>query len=170
VTKHKQLANVTLRELAWLGAFVFWAYYKKPDGVRFLDIRLDPLGVIGVGLIVAGVVAHLWSAIVLAVAICDPTDVGGGLAKDGPYLYVRNPLYIAGAMIFLGVYLIYAEFRIVDLVAAVVVGLLLHFYVVCVEEPATMKRLGATYAEYWRRVPRWAPRFPFTLSDARRSR
>ena len=149
--------NVALRELAWLAAFVFWAYYKKPADTSLLHIRLDPRGVIGLILVAAGIALHLWSAIVLADNICNPAEPGGGLAKAGPYDYVRNPIYIAGAIIFIGIYLMYAEFQRVDLIAAVLVGLLLHFYVVRVEEPATMKRLGEEYAEYRRRVPRWLP-------------
>lgn len=162
VMKHGQWANVALRELAWLGAFVFWAYYKKPAEASFVEIRLDLIGIIGLGLVVAGIIAHLWSAMVLAMTIGNPTGLSGGLAKHGPYHYVRNPIYLAGATVFLGIYLIYAEFRLIDFVAAVVVGILLHLYVVRVEEPATRKRLGATYDEYCRQVPRWMPRLPFT--------
>ncbi len=168
--RRRQWTNVTLRELAWLGAFVFWAYYKMPADASFLELRLEPIGIIGLVLVVAGIVVQLWSAIVLAVAIYNPTGISSGLAQGGPYHYVRNPIYISGAMVFMGIYLIYAEFRFVDFVAAVVVGLLLHLYVVRVEEPATMNRLGASYAEYWRHVPRWVPRFPFTLIGAKRSR
>jgi len=159
---HGPWANVVLRELAWLGAFVFWAYYKKPAEASFADIRRDLIGVVGLGLVVAGAIAHLWSALVLAMTVGKPTGLTGGLANRGPYHYIRNPIYLAGAAVFLGIYLIYAEFRLTDFVAAVVVGILLHLYVVRVEEPATRKRLGATYDEYCRQVPRWLPRFPVT--------
>jgi protein-S-isoprenylcysteine O-methyltransferase Ste14 len=164
-----QWANVALRELIWLGAFVFWAYFKKPADGSFLDIRLDLIGIMGLGLIVAGVVVHLWSAMVLAMTIGNPTGLTGGLAMHGPYHYVRNPIYLAGAAVFVGIYLIYAEFRLADFVAAVVVGLLLHLYVARVEEPATRRRLGVTYDEYRREVPRWLPRLPFTLKSEKSS-
>lgn len=163
------MINITLRELAWLGAFVFWVYYKKPAGSSFLELRFDPVGIIGLVLVVAGIVLQLWSAMILAVAITNPTDPGGSLAKEGPYRYVRNPIYITGAMVFIGLYLIYAEFRPVDLVAAIVVGSLLHFYVVRIEEPATLKRLGAPYDEYRGRVPRWVPEPPFRFTGTNRS-
>ena len=58
VMKHGQWTNVTLRELAWLAAFVFWAYYKKPADTSFLQIRLDPIGFIGLGLVIAGIVVQ----------------------------------------------------------------------------------------------------------------
>jgi protein-S-isoprenylcysteine O-methyltransferase Ste14 len=156
--KTGQWANVALRELVWLGAFVFWAYYKKPAAASFREVGPGVPGIIGLGLLVAGVVAHLWSAVALARTLGNPTGFTGGLAKHGPYRYVRNPMYLAGATVFVGIYLLYAEFRVVDFVAAVVVGLILHLYVVRVEEPATRERLGAEYDEYCREVPRWMPR------------
>jgi protein-S-isoprenylcysteine O-methyltransferase Ste14 len=157
MTNQAKWTNVVLRELAWLAAFLFWAYYRKPADTSLFQIRLDPRGIIGLSLVAAGIALHLWSAIVLADNITNPAGLSGVIAKDGPYNYVRNPIYIAGAIIFIGIYLMYAEFRRVDLIATVMVGLLLQFYVVRVEEPATMKRLGEEYAEYRRRVPRWLP-------------
>ena len=106
---------------------------------------------------------------VLARAIGTATGHTGDLAKQGPYQYVRNPLYLAGALVFVGLYLLYAEFRLIDFVAAGVVGLLLHLYVVRVEEPATRQRLGAEYDEYCREVPRWMPRLPFTAQGTKGS-
>src|SRR5262245_28595394 len=120
MTKRGQWTNVTLREIAWLAAFVFWAYYKKPADKGFLDFRPGPLAVIGIVLIVTGIVAHIWSAMVLAEAIYNPAGLNHNLARQGPYRYVRNPIYITGAIVLVGIYLLYAEFRLVDLVAAVV--------------------------------------------------
>ena len=161
--------NVALRELVWLGAFVVWVSFKKPADARLVAIRLDPVGRLGLCLVGAGLVAHLWSALALARAIGTATGHTGGLAKQGPYQYVRNPLYLAGALVFVGLYLLYAEFRLIDFVAAGVVGLLLHLYVVRVEEPATRQRLGAECDEYCRQVPRWMPRLPFTAQRTKGS-
>ena len=167
--KREQLTDITLREIAWLGAFVFWAYYKKPDNGSFLEIRLDPIGIIGLGLIIIGIVVHVWSAWVLAAAIHNPNVTNGGVAKGGPYLYVRNPIYLTGGMVFVGIFLIYAKFRISDLVAGVVVAILLHLYVVRVEEPATERRLGTTYDNYRSQVPRWVPKPPFRFMGRHKS-
>jgi protein-S-isoprenylcysteine O-methyltransferase Ste14 len=71
---------------------------------------------------------------------------------------VRNPIYLAGAPIFLGIYLLYAEWRRVDVIAALALPLVFHGMVVRLEEPALRKRLGSAYEEYCRRVPRWIPR------------
>jgi protein-S-isoprenylcysteine O-methyltransferase Ste14 len=160
--KHVRWTNVATREFVWLGAFLFWAYYKKPADAGFLDMRPDLIGILGLGLVVAGLVVHLWSAMILAMTITNPMGLTSCPAKHGPYHFVRNPIYLAGAAVFVGIYLAYANFRLADVVAAVVVGLLLHLYVVRVEEPATRKRLGATYDEYCRQVPRWMPRFRST--------
>jgi protein-S-isoprenylcysteine O-methyltransferase Ste14 len=135
--KRWQGANVAFRELIWLGAFVFWACYKKPADASFLDLRLDPIGLMGLALLAPGLVVHLWSAVVLAMTIGKPAGLTGFPATNGPYHWVRNPMYLAGAAVFVGIYLVYAELRLADLVGAMVVGVLLHLYVVRVEEPAT---------------------------------
>jgi len=83
---------------------MFWADFKKPIGSSFLEVRPGLIGVIGLGLVVAGIAAHLWSALTLAMTISTPTGVTHEVVKRGSYQYLRNPIYLAGATVFVGIY------------------------------------------------------------------
>ena len=150
--------NLVLRELTWLAAWAAFAYVKNPAGAAFWPLRPGPIATLGVGLVAAGLVGHVWSAVSLGRAISGAVTPTTSLVAYGPFRVVRNPIYLTGAAVFVGIYLLYAAFSVRDLIAAIVVGALLHLYVVRFEEPATRKRLGAPYEEYCRRVPRWIPR------------
>ena len=90
MTTRAKWVNVALRELAWLAAFLFWAYYRKPADSSLL--RIDSRGIVGLALVAAGIVLQFWSAIILAEAIVNPPGFNG-VAEAGPYRYVRNPIY-----------------------------------------------------------------------------
>ena len=81
------------------------------------------------------------------------------MVTEGPFQYVRHPIYLAGIPLLAGIYLLYANWNWADLVAAVIAVALVHIQVVRREEPKLRGRFGASYEEYCRRVPRWMPRF-----------
>ena len=87
-----------------------------------------------------------------------PFDPPVEFVADGPYRYVRNPMYV-GAMGVLGGYgLIVGSGAVLILAAAA--GLLAHAFVVLVEEPSLARRFGDGYRRYTRSVNRWLPRVP----------
>ena len=153
-----QWTNVLLRTVAWFAAFVFWAYYKKPADASFAAVPTGPRGLVGLALLAFGISLYLWSAITLARSIRGPTEPTNALVTQGPYRHVRNPMYLGGVAAFVGIYVIYAQLRTLDLVAGMLVLLLMHLAVVRLEEPATRKRYGAAYDLYSSQVPRWLPR------------
>jgi len=74
----------------------------------------------------------------------------------GPYRLVRNPMYVGGVamLLGLGLYLTSVAMAIFALVAF----LLIHTFVVFAEEPGLRRRFGQEYQEYCQSVPRWIPR------------
>ena len=80
------------------------------------------------------------------------------LTVGGPYRYVRNPLYLAIALVITGqglllsrpVLLVYAAVLLAAFVAFV------HWY----EEPSLARRFGDQYQTYRKQVPGWWPRLP----------
>jgi protein-S-isoprenylcysteine O-methyltransferase Ste14 len=74
----------------------------------------------------------------------------------GPYRYVRNPMYLSAIAFFAG----YGLYVRSSAVLAFAAGwfLLIHAFVLFVEEPGLRQRFGRTYDEYCKRVPRWMPR------------
>jgi protein-S-isoprenylcysteine O-methyltransferase Ste14 len=132
------------------------AYFKKPDGASLLAVRTDALGWLGGVVVLAGLALHFWSSATLARG-----ELQGGAAStpvtDGPFRYVRNPIYLAGIMLLLGVGLLYPPWRARDLGLPLLLLAYFHVAVVRFEEPELRRRFGAKYAEYCERVPRWLP-------------
>src|SRR5262245_11727041 len=93
--------NAVLRSTVWLGAAAWLAYLKKPDGGSVLAVRADTIGWLGGGLFMAGLAFHLWSNISLARGEVEPGAAPTPLVVEGPYQYVRNPIYLAGVPLLL---------------------------------------------------------------------
>jgi len=87
-----------------------------------------------------------------------PFEPPRALLCDGPYAWVRNPMYLLYVAVVLGEALVFRSLVLVAWAAAL--GLLAHVYVVCFEEKALQRRFGAAYAAYCARVGRWLPRPP----------
>ena len=153
----RQWLNVTARTTVWLVIFLVWLQLQKPAGASLDAARPGRLGALGAILVLGGVALLLWSVVILAGAIPGEARLTGHLIDRGPYRYSRNPLYLAAAAVCLGIYLLYAPMRGVDLVIGVLLGALVQWAVVRLEEPATRRRLGSAFETYERRVPRWLP-------------
>lgn len=77
------------------------------------------------------------------------------LVIRGPYRFVRNPMYLAAALLLAGAALYYRS-----VFVALYCGLFLlaaHLFVVLYEEPALRRGFGADYESYCRRIRRWRP-------------
>ncbi len=77
------------------------------------------------------------------------------LVTDGPFRWIRNPLYTAGALLFTGLGLISAS-------GFLLVGALMALVLVAIrlpsEEAELEKRFGEAYRDYVRRTGRFLPR------------
>jgi protein-S-isoprenylcysteine O-methyltransferase Ste14 len=148
--------NAALRSAIWLGAAVGLAYYKKPDGASLLAVRTDTIGWLGGAIVLAGLALHFWSSATLAHG-----ERQGAAANtpvtNGPFGYVRNPIYLAGITLLLGVGLLYSPSRAVDWGLPLLLLVYFHVAVVRFEEPELRRRFGSKYEEYCERVPRWLP-------------
>jgi protein-S-isoprenylcysteine O-methyltransferase Ste14 len=87
----------------------------------------------------------------------DPTDPPKELVVTGPYHYVRNPGYVGVVFIFLGHFLWFGYWALLNYATLAFIGV--HFFVVLYEEPTLKRRFGASYEKYLKAVPRWIPRF-----------
>jgi protein-S-isoprenylcysteine O-methyltransferase Ste14 len=148
--------NGALRSVIWLGAAGGLAYFKKPEGASLLAVRTDALGWLGGGIVLAGLAFHFWSSLTLAQGE-RPGSAANTPVTDGPFRYIRNPIYLAGITLLLGVGLLYATWRPVDLALPLFLFVYFHLSVVWIEEPALRRQFGSKYAEYCGRVPRWLP-------------
>jgi protein-S-isoprenylcysteine O-methyltransferase Ste14 len=97
----------------------------------------------------------VWSNLSLARGERNATEGTSPLVTDGPFRYVRNPIYLAGITLLLGVPLLYPAWEAKDLVLPLLLLAYFHLAVVRVEGPALRQLFGPAYEEYCRRVPRW---------------
>lgn len=110
----------------------------------------------GVLLALAGAHLRLVSIRVLGKSARVHHAGGRALHVVGPYARLRNPLYVANALITGGLALLAAG----PVVMAVVLAVVALIYDVAVrhEEEALTAAFGDEYREYRRQVPRWLPR------------
>lgn len=144
--------------MIWLGAAFALASVKKPDDASWLAVRTDAVGWLAGVLVLAGAALHVWSTVSLAMGERHG-ETALGMVAHGPFRYTRNPIYLAGVTLLLGVGLLYAPWRLLDLSLPLVLLVYFHFAVVFIEEPDLKRRFGAAYEEYCGRVPRWLPTF-----------
>ena len=86
-----------------------------------------------------------------------PLDPPRKLVADGPYRFVRNPMYVGAGAALVGAALYYESIALAAYAGAFLV--IMHAFVVTYEEPTLRRMFGADYEEYRRRVGRWWPRW-----------
>jgi protein-S-isoprenylcysteine O-methyltransferase Ste14 len=139
-------------------AFVIpWLLLQQPWGLVFLYPSVWLLGslplLLGVGL-------YLWCAgafTFIGKGTPAPIDAPKFLVKEGPYQWVRNPMYLAVLSMVIGQAILFRSFLLVGY--ALLVGVVVHLFVISVEEPSLRHQFGESYEIYLRAVPRWLPRF-----------
>jgi protein-S-isoprenylcysteine O-methyltransferase Ste14 len=100
----------------------------------------------------------VWSFAVRGRGTPLPIDAPTKLVVQGPYLYARNPMYLAVMSALLGWLLIYRSLSL--LLYTVGVGSALTCFVIWYEEPHLRQTFGDEYDRYRSTVPRWLPRWP----------
>lgn len=87
-----------------------------------------------------------------------PIDAPKFLVREGPYQWVRNPMYLAVLSVVIGEAILFHSLLLVGY--ALFVWMVVHLFVVFVEEPSLRRQFGESYETYLRIVPRWLPRSP----------
>jgi protein-S-isoprenylcysteine O-methyltransferase Ste14 len=116
----------------------------------------------GLALVVLGELLRFWGVHHIGTISRTRSDRLGPLIDTGPFAAVRNPLYLGNILLWLGFSI---SARLLWL-APLVVGLLALEYhaIVRWEERLLESRLGESYRQYLKRVPRWIPKLPASLS------
>jgi protein-S-isoprenylcysteine O-methyltransferase Ste14 len=153
-----------LRALLYSAGFVLlWGYLAIQ--VRPLDQRLGgalptwtPAAGIGL-MVVGGLIAAMCIGgfVIWGHGTPAPFDAPRRFVAQGPYRFVRNPMYIGGWAVLAGYGLVQRSPAILWL-SLVMIGCA-HLFVVLYEEPNLERRFGEDYRAYKRAVRRWLPRF-----------
>lgn len=89
-----------------------------------------------------------------------PFDAPQQLVTQGPYRYLRNPMYLGAAVALAAAALYYSSLTLLGYTALFL--LLTHLFVVGYEEPTLRRTFGTSYDSYCSQVNRWWPRVPPT--------
>jgi len=112
----------------------------------------------GLAVAVAGGALALWCILAFATlgrGTPAPFDPPRRLVVCGPYRFVRNPMYLGGAVALAGAALYYRSPSLLAYDAAFVAAM--HLLVVLYEEPTLRATFGDDYDAYRARVRRWLP-------------
>ena len=86
-----------------------------------------------------------------------PFDPPREFVASGPYRFVRNPMYVGGLVLLLGYG--FWQRSIAMLLFVFLAALVVHLFVVLLEEPNLEQRFGGSYQRYKQTVNRWVPRW-----------
>jgi protein-S-isoprenylcysteine O-methyltransferase Ste14 len=114
----------------------------------------------GIILMIAGAILGLACLGVFVVRGCGtaaPFDPPRQFVAIGPYKLVRNPMYVGGLGVLFGFGLYLHSLSVLGFSA--IVSFVIHFFVLCFEEPDLEERFGASYRDYKESVNRWIPRW-----------
>jgi protein-S-isoprenylcysteine O-methyltransferase Ste14 len=150
-----------------------WGIGRRISTLEWLAIQISrtgllrftvstPLIIIVAALIAAcGAIMRVWGTAYLGPATVNSASMrAGAVMADGPYRYVRNPLYLG-----LGLMVVAMAFLMPPTGALVSLILLTLFLLRLIlgEEDFLSAQLGEPYREYLRAVPRIIPRLRTTL-------
>src|SRR5688572_4069241 len=106
----------------------------------------------------AGAAVAIWCVLTFAVlgrGTPAPFDPPRRLVLGGPYMYVRNPMYLGAGTALAGAALFYETSVLWAYAGGFLV--LMHLVVVLYEEPTLRLTFGEDYEAYTREVHRWWP-------------
>ncbi len=157
----------------WVGG---WDFGWRISTLEWLPLELSRLGlvsftvatpvviVLGALAALAGAVLRVWGTAYLGYSTVHHGDMqAGAVMADGPFRFMRNPLYLGGWFMMLVVALLMSPSG-----ALFTLVLISIFYLRLIfgEEAFLGKQLGEPYLEYLRAVPRLIPRLRGGLPPA----
>jgi len=128
-----------------------WSGMARPAAIDAQQVAGIAVGVIGAAI-------ALWCIVTFASigrGTPAPFDPPRRLVIQGPYRFVRNPMYIGAGLALAGAALFYASLPLLSYVGFFFLAT--HVFVVRFEEPTLRQTFGPEYDAYCRRVRRWWP-------------
>jgi protein-S-isoprenylcysteine O-methyltransferase Ste14 len=157
----------------WAGG---WDFGWRISALEWLPLELSRLGVVSfaaaspivivLGALAAllGAVLRVWGTAYLGYSTVHHGDMqAGAVMADGPYRYMRNPLYLGGWFMMIAVSLLMSPS---GALFTVVLMTIFFLRLILGEEAFLAGQLGQPYEEYLRVVPRLLPRFRASLPPA----
>jgi protein-S-isoprenylcysteine O-methyltransferase Ste14 len=147
-----------------VGGIVPWLLLQSAGDAANLTLSLWLIGLLP---LLLGVGLYFWCAgafTFIGKGTPAPIDAPIFLVREGPYQWVRNPMYLAVLLVIIGEAILFHALLLVGY--ALLPWLAAHLFVVFFEEPSLRHQFGESYEAYLQTVPRWLPRFsPQTVPD-----
>jgi protein-S-isoprenylcysteine O-methyltransferase Ste14 len=114
----------------------------------------------GFALACIGEAIRIWAVFYAGGATRTTGRVGGDeLVTNGPFAYVRNPLYFGNFILSLGLLIMAWPWMPLLLVIYLAVFAIQYSCIISLEEQYLWKNFGETYQQYFKSVPRFFPTF-----------
>jgi protein-S-isoprenylcysteine O-methyltransferase Ste14 len=125
---------------------------------RRLPLSLGPEDVrraLGGGLVIAGLALAIWAmiAMVRAGTTFNPWVASRAVVTTGPFRFTRNPIYLADAVIYCGVAVLFDSLLALALLPVAIA--VIQAGVIAREESYLERKFGEEYLAFKRRVRRW---------------
>jgi len=141
------------------GTVVGWVPYWLISTHRELyQADWGPLRWLGVPIFLTGILLAGWSAwdfVFHGHGTPAPNDPPKQLVAQGPYRFVRNPMYWGVFLSLLGESVYFGSGTLLLYAVLLLTGF--HLFTILYEEPVLRRTFGDAYVEYCQRVPRWWP-------------
>jgi protein-S-isoprenylcysteine O-methyltransferase Ste14 len=128
-----------------------WSGINRPAAIGIQQVSGMVIGA-------AGALIALWCIFTFASVgrgTPAPFDPPRKLVIQGPYRFVRNPMYIGAGLALAGAALFYESLSLLSYTG--LFSLICHLFVVLYEEPRLQRTFGQEYEAYSRQVRRWWP-------------
>jgi protein-S-isoprenylcysteine O-methyltransferase Ste14 len=124
----------------------------RPTAIGIWQVAGMLLGTAGAALALSCIVAFVF----VGRGTPAPFDPPRRLVVQGPYRFVRNPMYIGAGLALAGAALFYQSFALLAYIG--VLFLFTHLFVAAYEEPTLRRTFGKDYVAYCERTGRWWPK------------
>jgi len=129
----------------YFNLLIYTNLYLKIIGVAFLAV--------GLSVVVYSAILHIKTGRITPLPVIEQPKQ---FIANGLYKYCRNPMYLTEIFIFLGLFFLLGH--ILLLLYPMVSFLIIHTFVIYVEEPELRRVFGEQYIRYTKKVPRWIPK------------
>jgi protein-S-isoprenylcysteine O-methyltransferase Ste14 len=128
-----------------------WSGIVRPEVIELQQVA-------GMAIGTTGAAVALWCVFTFATigrGTPAPFDPPRRLVIQGPYRFVRNPMYIGAGFALAGAALFYESLPLLGYTGVFL--LTTHLFVVSYEEPTLRRTFGKDYIAYCRKIRRWWP-------------
>jgi len=139
------------------------SWFARNHWLSFTDATIGLLAV-GTLCALAGAILRTWASAYLGTSIVMAGAMHGeGVVADGPYRFLRNPLYLGIICNALALSLLMVPSGTVFTLVTVI---LFQFVLIAIEEPFLREKLGEPYVAYSSKVPRIVPALTPQVADS----